>query len=65
MAGVKKAKFGAVLRVRLGILQSERYANSLSKWRSLSGAWESSDLLYKLFMLFHQRLNNLQIGGNS
>src|SRR4051794_39518509 len=54
MAAMKKASFPAVLRDRLGVLRPERYASSLAEWRSLSGAWESSDLLYKLFLLFGQ-----------
>jgi hypothetical protein len=54
MAAVKKARFRAVLRDRLGFFYTERYANSLSERRSLSGAWESPDLLYKLFLLPHQ-----------
>jgi hypothetical protein len=62
MAAVKKASFWAVLRDRLGVLYPERYANSLSERRSLSGAWESSDLLYKLFLLSNHRLNDLQLG---
>jgi hypothetical protein len=65
MAAAKKASFRAVLRDRLGVLLPERYVNSLSEWRSLSGTWESSDLLHKLFLLFHQRLNDLRIGGSS
>jgi hypothetical protein len=60
VAATKKASFRAVLRDGLGVLHPERYANSLSKRRSLSGAWESADLLYKLFSLFDQGLHNLQ-----
>ena len=41
--------FRAVLRIRLGVSTPERSGNSLSGRRSLSGAWESTDLLYKLF----------------
>jgi hypothetical protein len=58
---LKKAGFRAVLRVRLGVPIPERYANSLSERRSLSGAWESSNLLYKLFLLSHPSLNDLHI----
>jgi hypothetical protein len=65
MAAAKKASFRAVLRDRLGVLLPERYANSLSEWRSLSGAWESSDLLYKLFLVHHQQLNDLQFDESS
>jgi hypothetical protein len=65
MAATKKASFRAVLRDRLGVRYPERYANSLSEGRSLSGAWESSDLLYKLFLLSHQRLDDLQIEESS
>jgi hypothetical protein len=48
----RNASFRAVLRIRLGVSTPERSGNSLSGRRSLSGAWESTDLLYKLF---HQR----------
>ena len=65
MAAVKKASFRAVLQDRLGVLRPERYVNSLSEWHSLSGAWESSDLLYKLFLLSSQNLKDLQLGGSS
>ena len=47
---MKKASFQTVLRDKLGVLYPERYANSLSVWRSLSGAWGLADLLYKLFV---------------
>jgi hypothetical protein len=65
MAAAKKASLRAVLRDRLGVLCPERYVNSLSERRSLSEAWESPDLLYKLFLLSHYRLNDLQIDGSS
>src|SRR3954470_20612008 len=45
----KKATFRAVLGVGLGVLHPERYGESLSERLALSEAWESSDLLYKLF----------------
>jgi hypothetical protein len=45
----KKARFRAVLRARLGVPNPERYANSLSERRTLSGAWGLADLVYKLF----------------
>jgi hypothetical protein len=65
MAATKKASFRAVLWDRLGVLYPERYANFLSEWHSLSGAWESSDLLYKLFLPCGQWLNDLQIDESS
>jgi hypothetical protein len=57
---LEKARFRAVLRVGLGVPNPERYGNSLSQRRTLSEAWESTDLLYKLFSLFDQGLHNLQ-----
>jgi len=65
MAAAKKVNFRTVLRDRLGVRHPERYANSLSERRSLSVAWESPDLLYKLFLLSHQRLDDLQIDESS
>jgi hypothetical protein len=65
MVAAKKASFRAVLRAGLEVLYPERYTNSLSEWPSLSGAWESSDLLYKLFQLANQKLNDLQFGKSS
>jgi hypothetical protein len=56
-----KARFLVVLRSELEVRNPERYGNSLSERRSLSGAWESTDLLYKLFPLFDQMLDNLQM----
>jgi hypothetical protein len=58
----EKARFrAAVLRVGLGVRGPARYTNYLSKRRSLSEAWETSDLLYKLFPLFDQCLHDLQM----
>ena len=45
----QKASFRAVLHARLGVPRAERYANSLSERRTLSGAWGLADLVYKLF----------------
>jgi hypothetical protein len=59
MVATKKASFRVLLWGRLEILYPERYANFLSEWRSLSGAWASSDLLYKPFLLFDHTFNNL------
>jgi len=65
MAATKKASFRAVLRARLGVPYPERYVDFLFEWPSLSKASESSDLLYKLFLLSHQRLDDLQISESS
>ena len=42
---------------RLGGSEPERYGKSLSEWPFLSEAWESANLLYKLFRLNFQRLS--------
>jgi hypothetical protein len=51
---VKKARTRAVLRVRLGVDNPERYGISLSERLSLSEAWGLADLLYKLFPQCYQ-----------
>jgi hypothetical protein len=53
----KKSRFRAVLRARLGVPNPERYANSLSERRTLSGAWGLSDLVYKLFVAYFQAVS--------
>ena len=49
IGSLKKARFRAVLRAELDTAKAERAAFSLSDRLSLSAAWGSADLVYKLF----------------
>jgi hypothetical protein len=57
--GLKRASFQAASRAKLDAAKAERTANILSNWRSLSGAWGLTNLLYKLFVEHNQPLSKM------